>query len=117
MHQQQTAFENIVGKGEIARNKQFLIFPQCYLLNQIIVSRIVHIFYIISLFATEFEKPKLGMSVKGLREKCIISLSYYAKIIGFCWTWCVERNYNVCLYMYIMGSAHKRENILLGPRN
>ena len=26
MHQQQTAFENIVGKGEIARNKQFLLF-------------------------------------------------------------------------------------------
>ena len=25
--QQQTAFENIVGKGEIARNKQFLLFP------------------------------------------------------------------------------------------
>ena len=28
MHQQQTAaVENIVGKEEIARNKQFLIFP------------------------------------------------------------------------------------------
>ena len=23
-----TAFENIVGKGEIARNEQFLLFPQ-----------------------------------------------------------------------------------------
>ena len=30
-HQQQTAFENIVGKGEIARNEQFLLFPQCFL--------------------------------------------------------------------------------------
>ena len=37
MHQQQTAFENIVGKEEIARNEQFLLFPQCFLLNQIIV--------------------------------------------------------------------------------
>ena len=26
-HQQQTAFENFVGKGEIARNEQFLLFP------------------------------------------------------------------------------------------
>ena len=26
MHQQQTAFENIVGKGEIAHNEQFLLF-------------------------------------------------------------------------------------------
>ena len=25
------AFENNVGKGEIARNKQFLLFPQCFL--------------------------------------------------------------------------------------
>ena len=26
------SFENIAGKGEIARNEQFLIFPQCFLL-------------------------------------------------------------------------------------
>ena len=25
-----TAFENIVGKGEIARNEQLLLFPQCF---------------------------------------------------------------------------------------
>ena len=37
MHQQQTAFENIMGKEEIARNEQFLLFPECFLLNQIIV--------------------------------------------------------------------------------
>ena len=34
MHQQQIAFENIVGKGEIAHNEQFLLFPQCFVLNQ-----------------------------------------------------------------------------------
>ena len=28
---QYKSFENIVGKGEIARNKQFLLFPQCFL--------------------------------------------------------------------------------------
>ena len=38
MHQQQTGFENIVGKGEIANKEQFLLFPQCFLLNQIIIS-------------------------------------------------------------------------------
>ena len=47
MHEQQTAFENFVGKEEIACNKQFLL-PQCFLLNQIIVSLFVHIFDIIS---------------------------------------------------------------------
>ena len=26
-----TSFENTVGKGEIAHNKQFLLFPQCFL--------------------------------------------------------------------------------------
>ena len=25
------SFENTVGKGEIAQNKQFLLFPQCFL--------------------------------------------------------------------------------------
>ena len=53
MHQQEAAFENIVGKGEIA--------PQCFLLNHITVSPFVHIFDIISLFAAEFEEPKIGI--------------------------------------------------------
>ena len=59
MHQQRTAFENIIGKGEIALNEQFLLFPQCFLLNQIIVSPFVHILDTISLFAAELEKPKI----------------------------------------------------------
>ena len=66
MHQQQTAFENIVGKGEIAHNEQFLLFPLCFLLNQIILTPFVYIFEIISLFAAEFEEPKIGISGKGL---------------------------------------------------
>ena len=66
MHQQQTAFVDNVGKGEIVGNKQFLLFPQCFPLNQIIVSPFVHIFDIIPLFATELEEPKIGISGKGL---------------------------------------------------
>ena len=65
MQQQQKFFENIVRKGEIARNKQFLLLPQCFLLNQIIVSPFVYIFDI-SLFADELEEPKIGISGKGL---------------------------------------------------
>ena len=61
MHQQPIAFENIVGKEEIACNEQFLLFPLCFLLNQIIVSPFLHIFDIISLFAAEFEDPKIGI--------------------------------------------------------
>ena len=78
MHQQQTAFVTIVGKGEIDRkhygkmwrnccNEQFLLFPQCFLLNQIIVSPFVYIFDIISLFAAEFEESKIDISGEGLR--------------------------------------------------
>ena len=62
MHQQQAAFENTVVKGEIARNEQFLLFPQCFLLNQMMVSTFVHIFEIISLFAVELEEQKIGIS-------------------------------------------------------
>ena len=61
MHQQQTAFENTVGKGEIAHNEQFLLFPKCFLLNQITASPFVHIFDITSLFAAELEEPKIGI--------------------------------------------------------
>ena len=59
MHQQQTAFENIVVKEEIARNEQFLLFPQCFLLNQKLVSPFVNIYDITSLFAAEFGEPKI----------------------------------------------------------
>ena len=54
----QTVFENIVGTGKIAHNEQYLVFPQCLLLKQMIVSPFVHIFAIISLFAAELEEPK-----------------------------------------------------------
>ena len=73
MHQQQTAFENIVDKKEIALNKQFLLFPWCFPLNQIIVSRFVLIFDIISLFAAELDEPKIGISGKGLTSKHTMS--------------------------------------------
>ena len=59
-HQQKTIFEYIVGKGEIARHEQFLLFQQCFLLNQIIVSPFVHIFDIVSSFAAELEEPKIS---------------------------------------------------------
>ena len=68
MHQQQTAFENIAGKEEIDCNEQFLLFPQCFLLNQKIVSQFVLIFDIISLFAAELEEPRMGLSGKGLKD-------------------------------------------------
>ena len=66
MHQQQTALGNIMGTEEIARNEQFLLFPLCFLLNQIIVSPFFHIFDVISLFAAELEEPKIGISGKGI---------------------------------------------------
>ena len=71
MHQQQTAYENIVGKGEIARYEQFLLFPQCFQLDQIIVSPFGHVFDIESLFDTELEQPKIGILGKGLTDKDI----------------------------------------------
>ena len=72
MHQQEAALENIVGKGEIARYEQFLLFPQSSLLNQIIASPFIHNFCIISLFASEFGEPKIGISGKGLRDAVML---------------------------------------------
>ena len=64
--QQLTAFENIVGKEEIACNEQFLLFPQCFQLSQKVISPVVNIFDIIFLFAAELEEPKIGISGEGL---------------------------------------------------
>ena len=72
MHQQQTAFENIVEKGEIAHYEQFLLFPQCFLLNHIIVSPFVHYSDNLYLFAAELEEPKIGISGKGLRSRVVM---------------------------------------------
>ena len=57
-HQQQTAFKNIVGKEEIACDEQFLLFPQCILLNQKIVSPFVNI-YDISFYTAALEEPNI----------------------------------------------------------
>ena len=61
-------FKNIMGKGEIAHNERFLLFLQCFLLNQIIVSPFVHILYIIPLFGAKCEEPKICISDRGLRR-------------------------------------------------
>ena len=66
MHQQHTAFENIVGKGEIARNEQLLLFPQCFRPNQITVSPLVHIFYILSFLHHNTVKSKSLLNDKFL---------------------------------------------------
>ena len=53
-----------MGKEEIARHEQFFLFPQCFLVNHIIVSPLVHIFDTISLFAAELKSLKLTYEVK-----------------------------------------------------
>ena len=72
MHQQQTAFENVVGKGEIAHSEQFLLFPPCFLLSQVIVSPFVHIFNIIYLY--------LLLIWKSLKLACVVVLMLYYTI-------------------------------------
>ena len=59
MHQQQTAFENIVGKEEFACNEQFLLFPQCFSTQSENCFPLCQYFDIISLYAAELEEPKL----------------------------------------------------------
>ena len=66
-----------MGKEEIARNEQFLLFPQCFLLNQIIVSPFVSLYNIISLFAAESEVPKYGIRGKGLIQETMTVLKIH----------------------------------------
>ena len=50
----------------LPKAKGVVLFPQCFLLYQIIVSPFVPISDIVSLFAAELEDPKIGISGKGL---------------------------------------------------
>ena len=55
-----------MGKGEIARNEQFLLFPQCFLLKQIIASYLSIFLPSYLLFAAEFEESRIGKSGEGI---------------------------------------------------
>ena len=85
MHQQQTAFENVVGKGEIDRNEQFLLFPRFFLLSRIIESPFVHIFDIISSFAADLEEPKIGISGEGLMCLLKVEQPSLCRSVGIVW--------------------------------
>ena len=72
-----------MGKEEIARYKQFLLFLQGFLLNQMIVSPFVHILEIIYLFAAELEELKIGISGKGLRfllQRVVIGVMHRSEL-------------------------------------
>ena len=62
MHQQQTAFENIVGKEKIAGKEQFLLFA---LLNQIIVPHLSLFLTLYFYLLLNLKDPKLAYEVKG----------------------------------------------------
>ena len=57
---QQTAFKNIVGNDAIARNQQLLLFPQCFLLSQLIVPHL-------SIFLTSYLRWFCGQCRSKIR--------------------------------------------------
>ena len=73
--EQQTSFENIVEKGEIARNEQFLLFPQCFPLNQIMFPNWSIYLYLL----LNWKSLKLAYEVKVLSGQ---GLKPFADIIG-----------------------------------
>ena len=58
------SFENIAGKEEIACNEQFLLFPQCFLLNQVIVSQLAIFLTSYLYLLLNWKSPKLAYEVK-----------------------------------------------------
>ena len=66
MHLQQTAFESIVVKGEIANYEQFLNLPQCFQLHLSNVISFTDIFYIFGyMFLNMFTAADLLYVGKG----------------------------------------------------
>ena len=88
-----------MGKEEIARNEQFLLFPQCFLLIQKIVYPFVNIFDIIYFSASELKEPKIGLSGKGLYTGiCEKGLFLYSKGMFHERLSCVPRSIALTLY-------------------
>ena len=65
MHQQQTDLKTLWKKEKLLEMSNFSFSHNVFLFNQINLSPFVHIFHIISLFATELEEPKIDISGKG----------------------------------------------------
>ena len=66
-HMQQTTFENIVTRGDIAHNEQFLILPQCfqlYLIENLSFIAIFHFF--VNKFWKSSAADLLAVNEKGL---------------------------------------------------
>ena len=74
-HQQQTAVENIVAKEEIARNEQFLLFPQCFLLNELYPHLSVFLTSYLYLLLN-WKSPKLAYWVKVQEILCVSSQEF-----------------------------------------
>ena len=76
MHLHLTAFENIVGKEEIAHYEQISSFPTIFSTQSENSILFVNMFDIISLFAAELAEPKIGMLGKGLTDILPITFSF-----------------------------------------
>ena len=80
---QQTTFENIVAKREIAQNEQFLLLPQCYQLCLVIIPIFIEMFYC---FAKMFSKSSAAESLyvgrlkKGLSGSGLDSM-YFTGVV------------------------------------
>ena len=62
---QYKSFENTVGKGEIARNEQFLLFPQCFLPVWRTCSHFHEILKLLSATSFSLEESKICRLGKG----------------------------------------------------
>ena len=78
-------FENIVRKGEIARYEQFLLFPQCFLLNQLIVSPYVLIFLKLYLYVLlNLKSLKLAYQVKSFNSLGLLNFILLVGTMDLC---------------------------------
>ena len=62
---QYKSFENTVGKGEIARNEQFLLFPQCFLSVWITFCHFHYNLLLSSANSSSLEESKICRLEKG----------------------------------------------------
>ena len=85
-----------MGKEEIARNEQFLLFPQCFFYSiRKLYPHFFNLFDIVSLFAAELEELKIGMCGKGFSDFLSVNFLH------------IHRSCNLTSYLVVRQNGNK----------
>ena len=76
-HLQQTTFENIMAKGEIAHDEQFPLFPQCFQLYLMIKLSFMELFHIFAIIFSKSSAAELSYVEMVKENLTLFDIAYF----------------------------------------